>query len=105
MSIWQSRRLRDTGDFHTGDNDIPMKSAFAESRPFLLLSLLFGISYFFVSDSNIPGVYLIAWKGAGVGFLAVYALLRLHRLDGKIVGTTNTMFRATIAVVDTDTIC
>ena len=63
-----------------------MKSAFAESRPFLLLSLLFGISYFFVMDSNIPGVYLIAWKGAGVGFLAVYALVRLHRLDGKIVG-------------------
>lgn len=63
-----------------------MKSAFAESRPFLLLSLLFGISYFFVKDSNIPGVYLIAWKGAGVGFLAIYALVRLHRLDGKIVG-------------------
>jgi len=63
-----------------------MKNAFAESRPFLLLSLLFGISYFFVTDSNIPGVYLMAWKGAGVGFLAVYALVRLHRLDGKIVG-------------------
>ena len=63
-----------------------MKSAFAESRPFLLLSLLFGISYFFVKDSNVPGLYLMAWKGAGVGFLAVYALVRLHRLDGKIVG-------------------
>lgn len=63
-----------------------MKSAFAESRPFLLLSLLFGISYFFVKDSNIPGIYLMAWKGAGVGFLAIYALVRLHRLDGKIVG-------------------
>lgn len=63
-----------------------MKHAFAESRPFLLLSLLFGISYFFVKDSNIPGVYLMAWKGAGVGFLAIYALVRLHRLDGKIVG-------------------
>lgn len=63
-----------------------MKSAFAESRPFLLLSLLFGISYFFVKDSNVPGLYLMAWKGAGVGFLAIYALVRLHRLDGKIVG-------------------
>ncbi|WP_417594678.1 lysoplasmalogenase [Parasphingorhabdus sp.] len=63
-----------------------MKHAFAESRPFLLLSLLFGISYFFVKDSNIPGLYLMAWKGAGVGFLAIYALVRLHRLDGKIVG-------------------
>lgn len=63
-----------------------MKSAFIESRPFLLLSLLFGISYFFVRDSNIPGLYLMLWKGAGVGFLAVYALVRLHRIDGKIVG-------------------
>ncbi|PHR16830.1 MAG: lysoplasmalogenase [Sphingopyxis sp.] len=63
-----------------------MKNAFAESRPFLMLSLLFGISYFFVMDSNIPGVFLIAWKGAGVAWLAVYALTRLHRLDGKIVG-------------------
>ena len=63
-----------------------MKSAFAESRPFLLLSLLFGISYFFGKDSNIPGLYLMAWKGAGVGLLAIYALVRLHRLDGKIVG-------------------
>ncbi|OAN99320.1 hypothetical protein A8B75_01630 [Sphingomonadales bacterium EhC05] len=63
-----------------------MKSAFIESRPFLLLSLLFGISYFFVRDCNIPGLYLMLWKGAGVGFLAVYALVRLHRIDGKIVG-------------------
>ncbi|MEO9600680.1 lysoplasmalogenase family protein [Parasphingorhabdus sp.] len=63
-----------------------MKSAFAESRPFLLLSLLFGISYYFVRDSNIPGLYLIAWKGAGVAFLAIYAWVRLHRLDGKVVG-------------------
>ena len=69
-----------------GEDDNPMKSPFAESRPFLLLSLLFGISYYFVSDSNIPGLYLMAWKGAGVGFLAIYALVRLHRLDGKIVG-------------------
>lgn len=63
-----------------------MKRAIVESRPYLLLSLLFGISYFFVMDSNVPGLYLMFWKGAGVGFLAVYALARLHRMDGKIVG-------------------
>lgn len=63
-----------------------MKRAFAESRPFLLLSLIFGISYYFVSDSDLPGLFLILWKGAAVGFLAVYALVRLHRIDGKIVG-------------------
>jgi len=66
-----------------------MKSAFAESRPFLLLSLLFGISYYFacvLNNPELPEPLIVAWKGAGVGFLAIYALIRLHRLDGKIVG-------------------
>jgi len=62
-----------------------MKRAIIESRPYLLLSLLFGISYFFVMDSNIPGTFLMIWKGLGVGFLAVYALRRLHNFDGKLI--------------------
>ncbi|MEP2989013.1 MAG: lysoplasmalogenase [Parasphingorhabdus sp.] len=62
-----------------------MKRAIVESRPYLLLSLLFGISYFFVMDSNIPGTFLILWKGLGVGFLAVYALRRVHNFDGKLI--------------------
>ena len=62
-----------------------MKRAIAESRPYLLLSLLFGISYFFVMDSNIPGLFLMIWKGLGVGFLAVYALRRIHNFDGKLI--------------------
>lgn len=47
--------------------------ALAEQRPWLLASLIAGISYWFVAGSWIPGLYLIAWKGAGVGLLAVYA--------------------------------
>ncbi len=62
-----------------------MKRAIVESRPYLLLSLLFGISYFFVMDSNIPGAFLMLWKGLGVGFLAVYALRRVHNFDGKLI--------------------
>lgn len=62
-----------------------MKRAIIESRPYLLLSLLFGISYFFVKDSNIPGMYLMIWKGAGVGFLAVYALRRAHNFEGRLI--------------------
>ncbi|GAA0481843.1 lysoplasmalogenase [Parasphingorhabdus litoris] len=62
-----------------------MKRAIIESRPYLLLSLLFGISYFFVKDGNIPGMYLMFWKGAGVGFLAVYALRRAHNFEGKLI--------------------
>lgn len=62
-----------------------MKRAIIESRPYLLFSLLFGISYFFVKDSNFPGMYLMFWKGAAVGFLAVYALRRSHNFEGKLI--------------------
>jgi uncharacterized membrane protein YhhN len=47
--------------------------ALIEQRPWLLASLVAGISYWFVAGSAIPGLYLILWKGAGVGLLAVYA--------------------------------
>lgn len=47
--------------------------ALIEQRPWLLASLIAGISYWFVAGSAIPGLYLILWKGAGVGLLAVYA--------------------------------
>ncbi len=47
--------------------------ALIEQRPWLLASLIAGISYWFVADSWVPGLFLIAWKGAGVGLLAVYA--------------------------------
>lgn len=47
--------------------------ALIEQRPWLLASLIAGISYWFVAESAIPGLYLILWKGAGVGLLAVYA--------------------------------
>ncbi|MEO9469149.1 lysoplasmalogenase [Parasphingorhabdus sp.] len=62
-----------------------MKRAIIESRPYLLLSLVFAISYFFVMDGNVPGTFLILWKGAGVGFLAVYALRRVRGFDGKLI--------------------
>lgn len=63
-----------------------VKRALAESRPWLLLSLVAGISYYFVSDAPIPGLYLMLWKGLGVGFLAVFALVRHHSADGRMIG-------------------
>ncbi|SIN98463.1 Uncharacterized membrane protein YhhN [Parasphingorhabdus marina DSM 22363] len=62
-----------------------MKRAIVESRPFLLLSLLLAISYFFVMDSNVPGLFLIFWKGAGVAFLAIYAWRRVASADGRMI--------------------
>ena len=49
------------------------RHALAEHRPYLLLSLLFGVSYFFVMDDAMGGTWLMLWKGAGVAFLAAYA--------------------------------
>ncbi|WAC24895.1 lysoplasmalogenase [Blastomonas sp. SL216] len=63
-----------------------VKRALAESRPWLLVSLVAAISYFFVSDAPIPGLYLMLWKGLGVGFLAVFALVRHHSADGRMIG-------------------
>lgn len=67
-----------------------MKRAFIDSRPYLLLSLLFGISYFFLfvlSEPEVPDPLKMLWKGAGVGFLAVYALHRIRGFDGRLIAT------------------
>lgn len=59
------------------------KHALIEQRPWLLASLVAGISYFFVRDNQIPGLYLMAWKGAGVALLAVYAMVRHTGADSR----------------------
>ena len=61
------------------------RRALIEHRPWLLASLAFGISYFFVKDSAVPGLYLMVWKGAGVALLAIYAGLRGKGVDGKLL--------------------
>jgi uncharacterized membrane protein YhhN len=61
------------------------RRAFAERRPWLLASLAFGLSYFGVKDSAVPGLYLMLWKGAGVALLAVYALLRSSGADARLI--------------------
>ncbi len=60
-----------------------VKRALAEQRPWLLLSLFFGISFWFLRHDGLPGLYLIAWKGAAVGLLAVFAWQRHHSADGR----------------------
>ena len=61
------------------------KRALIDRRPWLLASLAFAISYYFVRDGAVPGAYLIVLKGAGVALLAVYALLRAPGADGKLL--------------------
>nr|WP_221214656.1 lysoplasmalogenase [Novosphingobium hassiacum] len=44
-----------------------------EKRPWLVASLIAGVSYWLAAKGHTPGLFLIAWKGAGVAFLAAYA--------------------------------
>lgn len=50
------------------------RRALIEKRPWLLASLIAGISFWFVRDGDLAGVWHMLWKGAGVAFLAAYAL-------------------------------
>lgn len=59
------------------------KRALIERRPWLLASLAAGISFYFVKDSQLPGLYQIAWKGAGVALLAVWAFVRHPSRDAR----------------------
>lgn len=61
------------------------KRALAEHRPWLLASLIAGISYFLVKEAPIGGTWLMAWKGAGVALLAVYAAQRAKGFDGGLI--------------------
>lgn len=54
-----------------------------EKRPWLLASLIAGISFWFVKDGQLPGLYQMAWKGAGVALLAIYALARHKGADSR----------------------
>lgn len=49
------------------------KRALIEKRPWLVASLIAGTSYWLAGKGQVPGLWLIAWKGAGVGLLAAYA--------------------------------
>ena len=60
--------------------------ALIEQRPWLLASLVAGISFYFVAGSHLPGLYQIAWKGAGVALLAVWASVRHPGSEARQIG-------------------
>lgn len=64
---------------------MPRRHALIDHRPWLLASLAASISYFFARDNPVPGLYLIAWKGAAVALLAVYAARRARSADGWLL--------------------
>lgn len=70
-------RLRGTGRMP--------KRALVEHRPWLLAAIVAATVYFFVRDWQIGELWLILLKGAGVGFLAIYALARHASADGRLL--------------------
>ena len=48
----------------------------------LILALLAGVSFWFVGQHTIPRPPWIAWKGAGVGLLTIWAALNARGRDG-----------------------
>ena len=54
-------------------------------RPILIASAIAGLTYLFSSTVHLDGVYDLAWKGAGVGLLALYAAMRARDLNGWLL--------------------
>lgn len=66
------------------------KRALIEQRPWLLASIAAATAYYFLRDNPVgEGLWGIALKGASVGLLAIYGLLRVpqgkHRGDGFLL--------------------
>lgn len=59
--------------------------ALVEHRPWLMASLIAAIAFYALRDDPLGGAYLMAIKGAAVGFLALYALRRAPGPDGRIL--------------------
>jgi hypothetical protein len=76
--------------------------ALIKHRPWLLLSLLAGVTYFFAADEPIGGLWLMLWKGAGVGFLAIYAWLRTKGRDGLLIALVMALCATADMVLELD---
>lgn len=48
-------------------------------------ALIAGISYFVASRLGLEGPVIVAWKGSGVGLLAVWAATRASNFDGWVI--------------------
>lgn len=57
--------------------------ALIDKRPWLVASLIAGISYYFVRGDLLPDIYEWALKGSGVALLAAYALSRHKGADSR----------------------
>ena len=59
--------------------------ALIDKRPWLVASLIAGISYYFLRGDTLPDIYEWALKGTGVALLAAYALSRHKGADSMAI--------------------
>lgn len=76
--------------------------ALIERRPWLLGSIACAMAYYLLGDSSLGGVYLMGLKGAAIGCLAVYALLRHPGADARLLGTSLAFVALAVVLIDLD---
>ncbi|MCB2089124.1 MAG: lysoplasmalogenase [Sphingomonadaceae bacterium] len=59
------------------------KRALIEHRPLLLASIVAAIAFYVLKDGQLADVWKTLIKGAGVGLLAAYALLRFRGVEAR----------------------
>ncbi len=78
------------------------KSALVERRPWLLVSLIAALAYYFLSNNPIGELWLILIKGAAVGCLAGYAMRRAFKIDGAILALSLALASAADMALELD---
>ena len=61
------------------------RRALIDKRPWLVASLIAGISYYFLRGDTLPDIYEWALKGTGAALLAAYALSRHKGADSMAI--------------------
>jgi len=74
--------------------------ALVEYRPWIAASVLAAATYYFVWNNPVGGLWLILLKGAGVGFLTIYALRRTSGIDGALLVLTLALAAAADMVLE-----
>ncbi|MBH5322677.1 lysoplasmalogenase [Aurantiacibacter sediminis] len=59
--------------------------ALSQKRPYLVLSVVAALVFFYLQATDLPGLYLIPIKGSAVAFLALYAFMRHGSQDARMI--------------------
>jgi uncharacterized membrane protein YhhN len=83
------------------------KQALIEQRPWLLASITAATAFYFLSDNPVfEGTWGLLAKGASVGLLVLYVLLRVpqgkHRADGFLLATALALAAAGDVAIELD---